>query len=122
MKASEFLKFKNWVVIGDTANSEKYAHRILEELKKHDFNVKGVHPKGGSEIYSSLKEVPYSIDIIDLCINSRSGIEYLREAKDLGINKVLIQPGAESDEIIEYCKCNGIDYVKGCALVALKNY
>ena len=43
----------------------------------------------------------------------------VQEAKELGIDKILIQPGAESEEIINYCKENSIEAVEGCALVEL---
>ncbi|MFL0248112.1 CoA-binding protein [Candidatus Clostridium stratigraminis] len=123
MQAQELLNFKNWVVVGDVLNSSKYASRILSSLKNEGFNVEGINPgdtTGG--IYKSLKEVNYVIDVVDLCINPISGLKILEEIKDLGINKVLIQPGAESVDINEYCKNNEITAMEGCALVELSFY
>lgn len=120
MVASEFLNYKNWVVVGSVANNQKYAFRILNCLKDDGFNVAGVNPKsteGGS--YKSLVEVPFSIDVLDLCINPALGINIVKEANKLGIDKILIQPGAESDEIFNFCNNNGINFVEGCALVEL---
>jgi predicted CoA-binding protein len=37
MEASELLNYKNWIVVGDTLNSDKYAYRILNALKKAKF-------------------------------------------------------------------------------------
>lgn len=121
MIAKELLEFKNWCVVGDVGNSTKYAHKILNKFHNKGFNVSGVHPKGGEKIYKSLEEVPYKIEVIDLCINSFMGLKYIKEAEKLGINKVLIQPGAESDEILAFCKENGITAIEGCALVELRN-
>lgn len=120
MQAQELLNYNNWVVIGDVLNSSKYASRILSSLKSENFNVEGINPRdttGG--VYQSLKDVNYKIDVVDLCINPISGLTILREVKELGIDKVLIQPGAESEDIIEYCNRNGITAIKGCALVEL---
>lgn len=119
MEAKDLLKHKNWVVIGDVVNKEKYAYKILNKLASRGYSVKGVHPKGGEEIYKTLGEVPYKIDVIDLCINPISGIKFIEEAKTLGIKYVLIQPGAESREILNYCKDNDINAIEGCALIAL---
>ncbi|WP_315115594.1 CoA-binding protein [Clostridium intestinale] len=119
MNATELLKYKNWVVIGDTLNKDKYASKILSKLISRGYNTEGVHPKGGENIYKTLGEVPYKIDVIDLCINPLSGIKFIEEAKALGIKYILIQPGAESREILSYCKDNGIIAIEGCALVAL---
>ena len=120
MKAGDFLEYKNWVVAGDVLNSSKYAYRILQSLKAAGHNVMGVNPRSSDDsIYKSLKDIPQEINVLDLCINPKSGIEIVKEAKDLGIKFILIQPGAESEEILSYCKDNSITAIEGCALVEL---
>lgn len=121
MDIEELMKLKNWVVIGDVSNETKYANKILNKFKSMEYVVSGVHPKGGESIYTTLKEVPYTIEAIDLCINAKYGIEFLKEAKELGVKNVLIQPGAESDEILKYCKENSINAIENCALIQLNN-
>ena len=122
MDGQELLKYKNWVVIGDVLNSEKYASIVLNELKEAGYNVVGVNPRDESgKLYKNLKNVPYKIDVIDLCINTAIGIDFVKEAKELNINKILIQPGARSVEIIEFCNDNEIYTVQSCALVELSN-
>ena len=123
MEGKELLHYKNWVVAGDVLNTKKYANKILKALKDKGFNVEGVNPNEQSkEVYKNLESVPYTIEVIDLCINSKVGIEVVKEAKKLGINKILIQPGAESEEILNFCKENAISVVESCALVELSNY
>lgn len=123
MKASELLSYKNWVVVGDVLNSSKYAYRISNALRDADFNVSGVNPRDSSgEVYNTLEAVPYKIDVIDLCINPVSGLKVIEAGISLGINKILIQPGAESDEILSLCKDKGIIAIEGCALVELAYY
>lgn len=120
MKAHKLLEYKNWVVVGDVANPVKYANRILNRFISRGYNVVGVNPRSDSDnIYRSLSKVPYKIEAIDLCINPVVGLEIVKEAKSLGIKHILIQPGAESKEIIEYCKENDINTVEGCALIEL---
>lgn len=119
MLAKNFLEFKNWCVIGDVGNEKKYAYRILNKLKENGYNVVGVNSRGDDGIYKSLSEVPYDIEVIDLCINPIRGIEFIKEVKELSINKVLIQPGAESEEILKFCSENNIEAIEGCALVEL---
>lgn len=123
MELKELLDYKNWVVVGKISDPNKYPYKILKSLELGDFEVKGVYSKDTSgEAYKSLKEVPYKIDVIDLCINPTLGIDVIKEAKELGIDKVLIQPGAESQEILDFCKENGIAAIEGCALVLLSIY
>ncbi|MFU0824509.1 CoA-binding protein [Clostridium sp.] len=123
MEPQELLNYKNWVVIGNVLDQSKYAYKIVKSLEHGGFNVKGVYPKDTTgSAFKSLKEVPYKIDVIDLCINPALGIDFMKEAKELGIDKVLIQPGAESKEILDYCKENGITAIESCALVLLSVY
>lgn len=120
MNIQDFFNYKNWVVVGTVSDSSKYACKILKSLEAGNFKTEGVNPKDQTgEIYKSLSEVPYKIDVIDLCINPTIGIEIVKEAKKLNIDKILIQPGAESEEILDYCKSNGILAIEGCALVQL---
>ncbi|NLZ50031.1 MAG: CoA-binding protein [Clostridiales bacterium] len=120
MDASTFMKYNNWVVAGDVVNEEKYAYKIKRRLEEAGYKVSGMKPGLSQEgVYPSLKEVPYKIDVLDLCINPKVGIKVVEEAKELGIDKILIQPGAESEEIISYCRENSIVAIEGCALVEL---
>ncbi|MBZ9606645.1 CoA-binding protein [Clostridium estertheticum] len=120
MDASQFLNYKNWVVVGDVLNPSKYAYKILNSLKKHGFNAVGVNPSIENEgIYITLSDIPYKVEVLDLCINPYKGIKILHEAHELKIDKVLIQPGAESPEIINFCKSSGMQVIDGCALVEL---
>ena len=123
MKAGELLTYKNWVVVGDVLNSDKYAFRILSSLKDAGFNVVGVNPKDNTgEAYKSIKEVPFNIDVVDLCINPVKGLEIAKDIQSMNLNKVLIQPGAESEDIMSYCTENNIVAIEGCALVELSRY
>jgi len=120
VKANEFLNYKNWIVVGDVLIHSKYAYKILDSLKKDGFNVVGVNPSADDkEVYNSIMDIPYKVEVLDLCINPYNGIKILQEANVLKIDKVLIQPGAGSPEIIEFCKVNGILAIEGCALVEL---
>lgn len=120
MIAHDLLNFKNWVVAGAVNNTEKYAFKILNSLKKAGFNVCGVNPREiDPEVYKNIKEVPYKVDVLDLCINAGNGIDIIKDACKLGIKNVLIQPGAGSKEIISYCLENDINAINGCALVEL---
>lgn len=119
MILKDMMKMKNWVVIGDVVNESKYANKIMKALENENYTIAGISIKDGENVYKSLKEVPFKIQVIDLCVNPKFGINYIKEAKEIGIKYVLIQPGAESDEIISYCKENDIYAIENCALVQL---
>jgi len=120
LKANEFLDFKNWAVVGDVSNPTKFAYKILDSLKTNEFNVVGVNPSAKNEgVYNKLSDIPYKVEVLDLCINPLKGINIIQEASRLKIDKILIQPGAQSVEILDFCKENSIEAIEGCALVEL---
>ena len=53
---------------------------------------------------------------MNLIVNPKAGMEAIQDCARLGIQKVWIQPGAESPEILEYAEQNGIEAVQGCVL------
>lgn len=110
------MDFKNFVVVGNTINEEKYACKIKNKLIAANYNVECV----GKEL-KSINDVNMDIDVLDLCINPNLGIDLLKENKK-EIKVVVIQPGAESLDIINYLSNNNIPYIEGCLLVGLSLY
>lgn len=65
MNCQDLLDFKNWAVVGDVLNEEKYAYKIVNRLNKGNYNVFKVNPRSKSDqVYHSLKEVPEKIDLL----------------------------------------------------------
>lgn len=120
MTGSEMFKFKNWAVVGDVLNEGKFACSIAKELERKNYNVFKVNPRSDDpRVYKSLKDIKEKIDVIDLVISPSIGIEVVKEACALGIDKIFIQPGAGSREIKDYCKEKGVKVYEGCVLVEL---
>lgn len=116
MNLEEVMQQNTFVVVGDTISSEKYACKIKDKLEDCSYTAYGV----GKEL-TSINDVPENIDIIDLCINPAKGLAYLKELEK-DFKCIVIQPGAESDELIEYLKENGMPFIQGCVLVGLRMY
>ena len=61
------------------------------------------------------------IEVLDLCINPALGIKLLKE-NNKKIKIVVIQPGAESEEIIDFLNEKNIEFIEGCLLLGLSLY
>ena len=116
MTLEEIMGKRNWVVLGDTVNEEKYAYRIKHGLIEKGFAVECV----GKE-KKAIDEVEMDIDVVDLCIHPVKGLQLLKETRK-DIPCVLIQPGAGSEEIESYLKERGIPFLNGCALKGMEAY
>lgn len=116
MDLKKIMKEKNFVVLGDTINKEKYAYRIKQGLLKNNYNCYAV----GKEL-KSINDIKGPTDIIDLCIHPVKGIKLLKENKK-DFKCIVIQPGAGSPEIIDYLESENLPYIEGCLLVGLSLY
>lgn len=97
MDLEQIMQMNTFAVVGDTLNPEKYAYKIKEGLLEQGYTVHSV----GKEL-QSLNEIPGDLDIIDRCI--------------------VIQPGAESPEILSYLQERNLPYIEGCLLVGMRLY
>ncbi|MBN2453687.1 MAG: CoA-binding protein [Candidatus Omnitrophica bacterium] len=112
---SDFLAQKTFAVAGSFRDDSKYAYRILKALKHKGYDVYPVHPVikevEGLCCYSSVKDIPFTIDVVNLVTPPAVTESILVECKDKGIRKIWLQPGAENEKAIQYCKDNGMDVV-----------
>jgi predicted CoA-binding protein len=125
MDTLDLLKLKKWAVVGATVNEEKYGNMIYKKLKAKGYDVYAVNPRyeevDGDKCYPDIRSLPVVPDVIDMVVAPKFGIETMKEAKEEGVKNVWLQPGTESEEILNYAKDNGINAVEACVLVAL-NY
>ena len=117
----DFLKQKRFAVVGSFRNESKYAYRILKTLKEKGYEVYPVNPSlgevDGLTCYPSVKDIPDSVDVVDIVTPPQITEKIVRECKEKGISRVWIQPGAESKTVIEFCKDNGIKVVRNLCIM-----
>ena len=112
---NDFLKQKSFAVAGSFRNESKYAYRILKTLKEKGYEVYPVNPRltevDGLTCYPSVKEIPEPVDVVDIVTPPQITEKIVEECKEKGISRVWIQPGAESQSAIKFCKDNNIEVV-----------
>ena len=118
---SEFLAQKSFIVAGSFRNESKYAYKILKLLKNKGYKVYPVHPTikevEGQRCYPSVKDVPFMIDVVNLVTSPLVTERILVECKDKGIKKVWLQPGAENESAIRFCRENNMDVIHQVCLM-----
>ncbi|MCX5781284.1 MAG: CoA-binding protein [Elusimicrobia bacterium] len=119
----EDYKLKKIAVIGVSQNSKKYGYKIFSDLLKAGFNVFGINPKGGEvegkKLFSSIKEINPLPDMILTVVPPVITEKVIEEMNLLGIKRLWMQPGSESDTAISKAKEYGILVTsKKCFMVA----
>ena len=117
----DFLKQKRFAVAGSFRNESKYAYRILKTLKEKGYEVYPINPYlkevEGLTCYPSVKDIHGSVDVVDIVTPPQVTEKIVAECKEKGISRVWIQPGAESQTAIKFCKDNSIEVVYNLCLM-----
>lgn len=118
----EFLQKGNVVaVIGVSADPEKWGYKIYKALKPIFPRVYAVNPRygkiGNSKCYPDLRSLPKKPNVVITVVPPRVTEAVVKECNDLGIRKIWMQPGSESENAINFCKSNNIDVVYNCCFV-----
>jgi predicted CoA-binding protein len=107
--------------VGASSDPEKFGHRIFVTLKGAGYTVYPVNPKDGEiaedKVYPSLADLPVKPAVVDIVVPPAVAEKIVRQCAGLGLRRVWLQPGAESQAAIRYCQENGIEVVYGdCAM------
>ncbi|NIO38519.1 CoA-binding protein [Candidatus Bathyarchaeota archaeon] len=120
--ASFLDKGNVFAVVGASRDPEKYGHQVYRDLRGAGYNVYPVNPHAdeilGSKCYPHLEALPEKPDVVDLVVPPRVTEETVKTCKKLGIAKVWMQPGSESQKSIRFCRENEIDVVHGVCVMA----
>jgi predicted CoA-binding protein len=118
-----FLEKSNvFAVVGASRDAVKYGHRIYRDLRNAGYKVYPVNPNAdeilGDKCYPSLESLPELPQVVDLVVPPKVTDQIVKTCKKLGIGKVWMQPGSESETAVSFCKEHGIEVVYGvCVMV-----
>lgn len=118
----EISKDYTYAIIGASNNTGKYGHRVLKDLKAAGFKVVPINPNEkeilGLKVYPTVADYQDKIDVAVFIVPPQVTEKVLKEVKEVGIDKVWMQPGADSEAAIKYCKDNNLDCVtEDCIMI-----
>jgi len=120
-----FLEGNVFAVVGASADRQKYGNKVLRCFQQNDREVHPVNPRGGviegRTAYSDLASIPDKVDGVSFITPPHVTLAVLEECAALGIDRVWMQPGAESPEVIARAEELGFVAVTdgSCLLVVL---
>lgn len=120
----ELLNKKDLTIalLGATNDKTKYGNIIYKDLKRKGIQVYGINPKAttieGDKAYKNLDELGFIPDILNFVLPPKIGLEIIQEAISKNYDNFWLQPGAESNEIIELLEENRKSYLAhACVMV-----
>jgi len=111
----DFMSQKKFAVVGTTDNPQKYGNKIVKNLKSRGYEVYPVSQKlkelEGLACYACLADIPVKVDVVDFVVPPQVTEEILKHCKELGLSRIWLQPGSESNAAISYCRENNLKVV-----------
>jgi len=108
----EFMAQKKFAVVGATDNPEKYGNQIVKNLKSRGYEVYPVNPRleevEGIKCYPALADIPDKVDVVDFVVPPVATESILKECLALGLDRIWLQPGSESEAAIAFCQENNL--------------
>lgn len=123
----EFTNLRVWAVVGASTDASKYGHKIFRDLRNAGYTVYGVNPGGGEidgqSLYPDLPSLPEKPAVVDLVVPPPITEQIVRQCADLGLTRVWMQPGSESEAAIQFCHDHGIRVVHdACAMIRKRTW
>ena len=117
----DFLRQKKFAVVGSFRNETKYAYKILRTLIKRGYEAYPVNPRlndvDGVKCYKSISDIPFEIDVANLVTPPSVTEAIVKECRKKSIRRVWLQPGAENETAIKFCRDNNIDVIYGLCVM-----
>lgn len=114
-------------VVGASDNQHKYGAVIYRDMKRKGYRVYPVNPHrdtvDGDPSYPTVAELPVAPDIIDLVVPAHIGVKVVRQALDIGCDRIWVQPGAESPELLTLLQEADANYLAhDCIMVQSRRF
>jgi len=113
-------------VLGASKKPQRYSNMAVSLLKEHGHLVYPVHPLEseihGLSVYPSLDQLPTNVTLhtLTLYIGPVHIHHEIQAILRLQPERVILNPGTESQELIDALEKAHIPYILGCTLVMLK--
>jgi hypothetical protein len=114
---------KTVAVVGASADRSKYGNKAVRAYLRQGWEVYPVHRNGGEiegvAAYESIEAIPVPIDRVTLYLPPVAGIEVLPAIARAHSKEFFVNPGAESDELVDRARALGLDPILACSIVEI---
>ena len=121
----DFLNQKIWAVVGASTNTDKYGYKVYAKLKESNYIVMPVNPNiesiEGDRCYPTIESLPQRPDVVSVIVPPNVTEDIIYNCIKAEVQKVWMQPGADSPEAIRVAENNGLQVIHHrCVLIELK--
>jgi predicted CoA-binding protein len=115
----------NVAVVGASADRSRYSNKAVRAFLAENYTVFPINPKEeeieGLRCHKKLEDIPGKIDFASIYLNAKISlaINLPEQLRKKGARMAILNPGAESDELIQEINTQGIETQLICSIRAL---
>jgi len=117
------MKKQTVAVLGASPDRSKYSNKAVRAYLQQDWDVFPVNPKSGTieglKVYAALADIPAPLDRITVYLPPPVAVQALPSIASVKPAELFINPGAESDELVENAKALGLAPILACSIIDL---
>jgi uncharacterized protein len=110
-------------VIGASNRRWKFGNKAVRAFRAEGYHVIPIHPHDaeveGLRAYASVLDVPEPIDMATLYVPASVGERLLAEFEQKQIPEIWLNPGAESEALLEEARRRQLHVIQACSIVGL---
>ena len=110
-------------IIGASSARHKFGNKAVRAFVRQGWTVYPVNPNEpvieGLHSYPSVTAIPGPVDRASLYLPPAIGIDVLDDIQRKGIHELWVNPGAESDALIEKAERLGLETIQACSIVGI---
>jgi predicted CoA-binding protein len=115
---------KNTLVLGASANPQRYSYLAMHRLNAHGHPVLAIGKREGrvNNIDINTGTPPFTnVDTVTLYLNPNNQKPYYDYILSLAPKRIIFNPGTENDELAAMAEKQGIKVMEACTLVMLSS-
>lgn len=111
-------------ILGASTDRSKFGNKSVRAHQQQGFTVYPINPKSdtieGLKAYKSLAEIPPGkLDRVSVYLPPQIGLSVLPEIAARGCDELWLNPGSDSDALVEAARQEGLNVIQGCSIVAI---
>jgi uncharacterized protein len=112
-------------ILGASADRSKFGNKAVRAFLARGYTVYPVNPKGGDveglPVHKSLADIPAAVklDRISVYLPPAVGLKTLPEIANRGCGELWLNPGSESEELVEAAEKAGLNVIQACSIVTI---
>ena len=111
-------------ILGASPKPDRYAYRAMQTLREFGHRAVPVNPAFsdilGETCYATLGEVPDRVDTVTMYLGKQRSDPLIDEIIAAQPKRIIMNPGAENDELAAKARAAGIEPIYDCTLVMLQ--